>query len=258
MQLIGKMWSRYSFFEKSAFPSELASRGFDEDFDMPTYLYREDGTKLWNAYGKFATDFVDELYPSHGDVAADTVLQDWAIETTDLDRGAVPGFPTSFEDKGTLALTLQTLMWISSGLHAAVNFPQYDYYAFAPNKPLAMRASLSSLPEEDSAIRTWMFESFFPHVSSGDDWLKSSTTTGRDAALDSLVMVHILTLPSDHCIDNLSDQFVTIGEESYSKFLDNLDEIGDGIEERNRLSKDAGDAIYSYLNPSVVPASIDI
>ena len=109
MQLIGKMWSRYSFFEKSALPNELANRGFDGDFDMPCYLFREDGMKHWNAYGDFATDFVNEIYDSDEAVAADAVVQEWAVETTDPDRGAVPGFPTSFEDKKTLAYVMQTL-----------------------------------------------------------------------------------------------------------------------------------------------------
>ncbi|KAK1734493.1 lipoxygenase [Skeletonema marinoi] len=113
MQLINKMWSRYSFFESTGLPNELASRGFTEDVQIPAYLYREDGMKLWNAIGGFATDF-------------------WAKETTDPDKGAVKGFPTSFEDKETVAKVLQTIMWMASGLHAAVNFPQYDEFAYVP------------------------------------------------------------------------------------------------------------------------------
>ena len=214
--------------------------------------------KLWNAYGEFAKDFVNEVYDSDEEVASDKIIHEWAIETTDASRGAVPGFPTSFKDKDTLVRVLQTLMWIPSGLHAAVNFPQYDFYAFAPNKPLGMRASLSSLPDNDSNIRPWMFEKFFPHVSSGKEWLKESTTFHRDATLDSVEMVHILTLPSHHCIDNLSGQFDNIGNKSYVKFVKNLDEIGDEVEARNKESKKAGEAVYHYLNPSVVPASVDI
>eukprot|EP00571_Detonula_confervacea_P012828 CAMPEP_0172300922 /NCGR_PEP_ID=MMETSP1058-20130122/2916_1 /TAXON_ID=83371 /ORGANISM="Detonula confervacea, Strain CCMP 353" /LENGTH=743 /DNA_ID=CAMNT_0013010869 /DNA_START=154 /DNA_END=2385 /DNA_ORIENTATION=+ len=247
MQVIGKRWSRYSFFEKSSLPSELASRGFDEDIDMPGYLYREDGMKLWNAYGEFAKDFVDEVYDSDDDVASDKIVQEWAIETTDASKGAVPGFPTSFKDKATLVKVLQTLMWIPSGLHAAVNMPQYDFYAYVPNKPLGMRADLKALPNDDAEIRSWMFENHFPHVS-GE----------YETALTAAQTVHLLTLPSNTCIDNLSRQFDGVGEESYTKFVENLDKIGDVIEDRNKESKNSGKAVYSYLNPSVVPASIDI
>jgi len=126
MQLIGLYWSRYDFFKSSGLPSELESRGFDSTFDMPSYLYREDGLKLWDAYGQFANNFVDELYKSDSDVKSDKTLQEWATETVSADKGAVPGFPAAFNDKKTLAKVLQTLSWIAGGLHAAVNFPQYD------------------------------------------------------------------------------------------------------------------------------------
>ena len=126
MQLIDRYWSTYDFFGSSALPEELSSRGFDEDFDMPGYLYRKDGMKLWNAYGEFAKDFVDDCYSSDEEVASDAELQAWAEETTNREKAYVKGFPTKFEDKKTVVKTLQTLWWICSGLHAAVNFPQSE------------------------------------------------------------------------------------------------------------------------------------
>ena len=33
---------------------------------------------------------------------------------------------------------LQTIIWICSGLHAAVNFNQYDSMGFVPNRPISM------------------------------------------------------------------------------------------------------------------------
>lgn len=126
MQLIARYWSTYDFFKSSALPDELASRGFEADLNMPAYLYRKDGMVVWDAYGEFATDFVNEIYKDDQEVAKDTILQEWAEETCDPKRAAVKGFPTRFEDKATLVKTLQTLWWICSGLHAAVNFPQYE------------------------------------------------------------------------------------------------------------------------------------
>jgi hypothetical protein len=52
----------YSFFECSGFSPELEKRGFDSSFDMPCYLFREDGKMIWEAYGKFAANFVNEIY----------------------------------------------------------------------------------------------------------------------------------------------------------------------------------------------------
>ena len=82
--------------------------------------------ELWNAMGDFITDFVNEVYSSDEEVANDQVVKDWAFETTAPDRGAINGFPKQFNDRATLVRTMQTMWWICSGLHAAVNFPQYD------------------------------------------------------------------------------------------------------------------------------------
>ena len=255
MQLIGKMWSRYSFFEKTSLPNELASRGFTEDVQIPGYLYREDGMKLWNAIGGFATDFVDDVFESDEAVARDVVVQEWARETTDPDKGAVNGFPTSFEDKETVAKVLQTIMWMTSGLHAAVNFPQYEEYGYAPHKSLHLRADLSTMPKDDAEIREWMFENMFPLVRTDDVWLEEKT---GPAVVKTLQVINALTLPSKNCIDNLADKFEVHGTEAYDKFLKKLNVISEEIEARNDEAEKANKPPYNYLNPKNVPASIDI
>ena len=145
MHLIGRYWREYDFFESSALDEELKSRGFDETVELPEYLYRADGMKLWEAMGKFALNFLHEIYPTDADVAADKRLQEWAEETTDPKRAAIPGFPERFEDKETLAKTMQTLMWMASGYHAAVNFPQYDVRSAAMVAIRALRRTAISL-----------------------------------------------------------------------------------------------------------------
>lgn len=213
--------------------------------------------KLWNAIGNFAKDFVDEIFDSDEAVASDEVVQEWAKETTDPDKGAVNGFPTSFEDKETVARVLHTIMWVTSGLHAAVNFPQYDSYAYAPNKALGLRADLSTMPEDDAEIRDWMFENMFPHINGDDEWLREASG-GNYAAIGILKTARLLTLPSKNCLDNLSDKFESVGTKSYDKFLTNLNVISKEIEARNEEAEKANEAPYNYLNPSNVPASIDI
>ena len=143
-------------------------------------------------------------------------------------------------------------------LHAAVNFGFYDYYAYVPNKPLNVRADMSTIPEDDEEIREWMFEHMFPYVRSNDAWLRDSSRTGQDATIDMISMAQVLNLPSDHCLDNLSEEFATIGKEAYGTFLKRLNAISDEINARNEEAKKANKATYNYLNPTVVPASIDI
>ena len=164
-------------------------------------------------------------------------VQAWAEETCAFDRAAVPGFPAAIKDKNTLVKILQTLMWIPGGLHAAVNFGQYDFYAYAPNKSLAMRAK-------------------FP-ISSREDIFKNALPVKANAK-KTIQTTRILTLPSETCIDNIEGNFSKVGKKSYSKFQSKLDAIGGDIERRNKKNEKAGKAIYCYLNPSVVPASVDI
>lgn len=133
----------YSFFECSGFSPELEKRGFDASFDIPCYLFREDGKLIWEAYGKFAANFVDEIYATDEEVKADAELQEWAIETTE--KAKVKGFPESFDDKLTLVKTLQTLGWISVN-HAAVNFPQYDVSSMPSASRFEMGYQLRQTP----------------------------------------------------------------------------------------------------------------
>lgn len=134
MQLIGRYWSEYDFFNSSALPRELECRGFTEDFDMPGYLYREDGMKLWKAYGEFAGEFVDEIFRKPDKtidqaIADDPEVQRWASEMASPGRAGIKGFPSPIPNKESLVECMQTIWWICSGLHAAVNFPQYDVSA---------------------------------------------------------------------------------------------------------------------------------
>ncbi|MFQ6625596.1 hypothetical protein Gotur_004794, partial [Gossypium turneri] len=45
-----------------------------------------------------------------------------------------------------LVKALTTLIWITSGLHAAVNFGQYGYGGWPPNRPMLLR---KFLPKEE-------------------------------------------------------------------------------------------------------------
>ena len=132
-------------------------------------------------------------------------------------------------------------MWITSGLHAAINFPQYDYYAYVPNRPLGMRASFESMPAKDSDICEWMSEDFFPIIRPEEEWIKEA------AALETIKTVHRLAQPSEDTLDELGHHFDEIGTDAYAKFLVKIGEIGEVVEKRNKDNKKAGKAVYSYL-----------
>jgi hypothetical protein len=79
-----------------------------------------------------------------------------------------------------------------------------------------------------------------------------------EIAKETLQVVRALTIPSNFCIDNLSKNYKTIGKVPYEMFQDDLKVIGEKINARNMSNKSKGRAVYPYLHPSKVPASIDI
>jgi hypothetical protein len=84
------------FIESSGLPFELASRGFDEDVDMPPNLFLEDGMQLWDTNGEFAADFVNKIYKIKCRGPDDDNIQAWTNETSAFDMAAVPGFPAMY------------------------------------------------------------------------------------------------------------------------------------------------------------------
>ena len=49
-------------------------------------------------------------------------------------------FPSKFEDKQSLKDVLSKLLWLASGYHAAVTFPQLEFSGFLPNAPYRLFA----------------------------------------------------------------------------------------------------------------------
>ena len=94
-----------------------------------------------------------------------------------------------------------------------------------------------------------MFEEFFSVIKPDEDWVE-------DAALTFIETVHVFTLPLEDTLDELGSHVDKIGKDAYAKVHHEIGEIGDEIKARNQESKKAGKAVYSYLHPSVTPASI--
>ena len=97
----------------------------------------------------------------------------------------------------------------------------------------------------------------------GDDTLEfifENVLPGDLAQANLMLTTHLLNMPSDVHIDELADHYskTKYGMQSYDTFLKRLKVIGDDIEARNKKNKKEGNAVYPYLHPSNVPASIDI
>ena len=126
-------WSLDQF----AFPTELKNRGVDDPNQLPHYPYRDDGLLLWNAIETFVSGYLKYFYPTNEALAQDVELQTWAKELASDSGGKVKGMPSKIDTVEQLIKIVTTIIFTCGPQHSAVNFPQYEYMAFAANMPLA-------------------------------------------------------------------------------------------------------------------------
>jgi len=151
----------------------IMERGVNDSNQLPGYYYRDDGLKIWEAMETYIKGIIDLFYHSDDDVKNDTELQQWAQEIHEIafpsfrDAPEGHGFPNRIETQENLTEFCTLIMFTGSAQHAAVNFGQYDMYAFAPNAPAGMRRPppttkgltdlqmlLASLPDKRTTIAT--------------------------------------------------------------------------------------------------------
>jgi len=122
-------------------PDKLRARGLMPDQGaLPTgsYPYRDSALPIWDALESYVRSIVESYYASDADVVADEELQAFARDL------ATEGFPSGRFDpsllraRASLIDVITTVCWVASGRHAAVNFLQYQQYAYGPNFPLWM------------------------------------------------------------------------------------------------------------------------
>ncbi len=240
LQMFLGAWKSFDFFEQS-FPKELARRGFDEarSDGLEGYFYRDDGFLVWNALGDYVRDVVTSAYPDDGAVAADTALAAWAAESTHPDKADIPGFPKSFPTRALLVDTLQALIWAVSAQHSAVNFSQYHFLSYVPNRPDSLFAAM---PEGMDEI---------------DPKVIADALPGPKVSHFQISFAWLLGLPSDHPLTAV-DAMAEIHPEAHHRFQAALKDISAKIRARNEALVAEGLDPYPYLLPENVASSIAI
>ncbi|KAF5822886.1 putative linoleate 13S-lipoxygenase [Helianthus annuus] len=155
----GQLWR----FDHEALPADLIARGMAvEDPDSPhglklsieDYPYANDGLVLWDIIKDWVTDYVNHYYPEENLVETDDELQAWWTEIRTVghaDKKDEPWWPVLKTPKDLIGI-LSTIIWVTSGHHAAVNFGQYDYAGYIPNRTTIARVKM---PCEDPTEDEW-------------------------------------------------------------------------------------------------------
>nr|KAJ0226159.1 hypothetical protein LSAT_V11C100026710 [Lactuca sativa] len=160
----GQQWR----FDHEALPADLIARGMAvEDPDSPhglkltieDYPYANDGLVLWDIIKDWVTNYVNHYYPEDNNnnknlVETDSELQAWWTEIRTeghADKKDEPWWPILKTPKDLIGI-LTTIIWVASGHHAAVNFGQYDFAGYIPNRPTIARVKI---PCEDPTDDEW-------------------------------------------------------------------------------------------------------
>ena len=114
---------------------------------MEDYPYAADGLMIWSAIENWVRTYVNHYYPNSSMISNDRELQAWYSESVNVGHADLKNeswWPT-LNTSEDLVSVLTTLIWIASAQHAALNFGQYPYGGYVPNRPPLMRRLI---PEE--------------------------------------------------------------------------------------------------------------
>lgn len=148
MELSSKIYENWRFNEQGL-PADLLKRGLAvEDLKEPSgvclliedYPYAVDGLDVWTAINSYVVAYCSHFYPSNDTVLSDIELQSWWSEIRNVGHGDsdATSWPT-LDSLPNLTHSLTTIIWVASALHASINFGQYAYAGFPPNRPTRCR-----------------------------------------------------------------------------------------------------------------------
>ncbi|EEF48844.1 lipoxygenase, putative [Ricinus communis] len=278
MELSSFVYDKFWRFDHQSLPKDLISRGIAvEDPTSPhglkltieDYPFANDGLILWDIIKSWVTDYVNHYYPDPSLVESDQELQAWWTEIRTVghgDKKDEPWWP-ELKTPQDLIEIVTIIAWTASGHHAAVNFGQYAFGGYFPNRPTIAR---KKMPNEDPTEEDW---NFFLHKP------EAVLLATFPTKLQATTVVAVLNVLSNHSPD---EEYIGEQKEqawadepiikaAFEKFNCRLKELEGIIDERNcnrELKNRNGAGILPYQllkpfsNPGVtgqgVPYSISI
>ncbi|KAK1600906.1 hypothetical protein QYE76_018656 [Lolium multiflorum] len=250
-------------FNTEALPEDLISRGLavrqddgELELTIKDYPYGNDGLLIWNCIKQWASDYIAFYYKSDEDVTDDQELQAWWEEVRTkghADKKDEPWWPVC-DSKDNLAQILSTIMWVTSGHHAAVNFGQYHFGGYFPNRPTVVRKNIPVEENRDDEMKKFMARP--------EEVLLQSLPSQMQA----IKVMATLDILSSHSPDEeymgeyaepawLAEPIV---KAAFEKFSGRLKEVEGAIDERNNNPENknrcgAGIVPYELLKPFSEP-----
>lgn len=247
-------------FPEQALPADLIKRGMAvEDANsrhglrlvIEDYPFAVDGLEIWSAIETWVRDYCSFYYKNDEMVQEDTELQSWWKELREVGHGDLKDKPwwPKMQSLDELIQTCTIIIWVASALHAAINFGQYPFGGYPPNRPAMSRRLI---PEEGTPE--------YEELETNREKALLKTITPQILSLLGISLVEILSTHSpDEVYLGQRDTAEWTSDEAplqaFKKFGKRLEEIEQRITDMNsdeRLRNRAGlvRMPYTLLYPS--------
>ncbi|XP_068597844.1 polyunsaturated fatty acid 5-lipoxygenase-like [Brachionichthys hirsutus] len=241
IQLVQKVTKSLTF-RSLTFPDMIKSRGMDKEEELPTYFYRDDGNRVWEATKIFVSDVVHIYYTTDEAVQGDEEIQAFIKEVRCFGMQDFESceFPKSAKSRKELTEYLTTIVFTSSAQHAAVNFGQYDWCSWIPNAPSTMRRPP---PKQKGLADIQMIIDSLP------DRGRSSWHLGAVWALSQYQEneLYLGTYPDEHFVEKPV-------KAAMERFRKQLAEVTSSIKRRNETKN----LPYYNMSPDRIPNSVAV
>lgn len=218
------------------------------------YPYAADGLLIWKAIKDLVESYVKHFfYSDPKSITSDLELQAWWDEIKNkghYDKKDEPWWP-KLNTTQDLSQILTNMIWIASGQHAAINFGQYPFGGYVPNRPTLLRKLIPQ--ETDPDYEMFMRNPQYSFLSS----LPTQLQATKVMAVQETLSTH--SPDEEYLIELREVQRHWFQDEEvvkyFNKFSEELVKIEKTINERNKDKKlknrtGAGMPPYELLLPT--------